>query len=145
MCPNIHDAERRAALHRLRRAQLAEGRRIRQAVAAAYILTPAHLLSPCRVAALAEARQVAMYLMRTRLTWPLPTRNGAFPATRIGQMLGGRDHSTVLHGVAVIAARLASGRPEDASLRQMVRAIGVTLDATRDVEGAPGAAPRWAA
>ncbi len=42
----------------------------------------------------------------------------------------------------MIAARLASDWPKDASLRQMVRAIGVTLDATRDVEGAPGDAPR---
>jgi len=71
-----------------------------------------------------------MWLMRTRLTWPLPTRNAAFPSERIGRLLGHRDHSTVLHGVAVIAARLASGRGEDASLRQMVRAIGAALDAT---------------
>jgi len=85
---------------------------------------------------------VAMYLMRTRLTWPLLTHNRAFPCARIGRLLGHRDHSTGLHGVAVIAARLASGWPKDASLRQMVRAIGVTLDATRDVEGAPGDAPR---
>ncbi len=115
MQPNTHDAERRAALHRLRRAQLAEARRIRQAVAVTYTLTPAHLLSPCRVAVLAEARQVAMWLMRTRLTWPLPTRNRAFPCARIGQLLGGRDHSTALHGVAVIAARLASGRGDHPS------------------------------
>ncbi len=66
-----------------------------------------------RRAQLAEARQVVMYLMRTRLTWPLPTRNGAFPATRIGRLRGGRDHSTVMHGVAVIAARLTSGREDD--------------------------------
>jgi len=130
MHPNTHDAERRAALRRLRRAQLTEACRIRQAVAAAYTLTPAHLLSPCRVAALAEARQGTMWLMRTRLTWPLPTRNAAFPSERIGRLLGHRDHSTVLHGAAVIAARLVSGRPEDASLRQMVRALGAALDAT---------------
>ncbi len=141
MHPNGYDperrAEQRAALRRLRRAQFAEARRIRQTVADTCLPTPAHLLSPCHVAALAEARQVAMYLMRTRLTWPLPTRNGAFPATRIGRLLGGQDHSTVMHGVAVIAARLASGRGEDASLRQMVRAIGATLDATYEGEGVP--------
>jgi len=45
-----------------------------------------------------------MRLMRTRLLWPLPTRNRAFPATRIGWLLGGRDHSIVMHGVAVITA-----------------------------------------
>jgi len=129
MYPNTHDGERRAALHRLRRAQLAEARRIRQAVAAAYTLTPAHLCAPCRAHPLAEARQVAMYLMRTRLLWPTPTRNAAFPSERIGRLLGHRDHSTVLHGVAVIAARLVTDRPEDACLRQIVNALGTALDA----------------
>jgi len=161
MHPNGYDperrAEQRAALRRLRRAQLAEARRIRQAVAATCLLTLAHLLSPCRVAARAEARQVAMYLMRTRLTWPRPTRNGAFPAARIGRLLGGRDHSTVIHDVAVIVGRLDSGRdhstvihdvavivgrldsgqPKDASLRQMVRVLAATLDATYEAEGLP--------
>jgi len=129
MYPNTHDGERRPALHRLRRAQLAEARRIRQAVAAAYTLTPAHLCAPCRAHPLAEARQVAMYLMRTRLLWPTPTRNAAFPSERIGRLLGHRDHSTVLHGVAVIAARLVTDRPEDACLRQIVNALGTALDA----------------
>ncbi len=138
MHPNGYDPERRAeqcaALRRLRRAQFAEARRVRQAVAAAYTLTPAHLCAPCRAHPLAEARQVAMYLMRTRLLWPTPIRNAAFPSKRIGRLLGHRDHSTVLHGVTVIAARLVTGRPEDACLRQMVRAIGATLDATYEGE-----------
>jgi len=72
---------------------------------------------------------VAMYLMHTQLTWPLPTRNGAFPATRIGRLLGGRDHSTVRHGVAMIAARLSSGRGEDAAIRHLVDALAATRDA----------------
>ncbi len=128
MYPNTHDGERRAALHRLQRAQLAEARRIRQAVADAYTLTPAHLCAPCRAHPLAEARQVAMYLMRTRLLWPTPTRNAAFPSEWIGRLLGHRDHSTVLHGVAVIAARLVTGHPEDACLRQIVNSLGTALD-----------------
>ena len=135
--PNHLDEGQRAALHRLRRAQLAEARRIRQAVADGYTLTPALLTSPCRVAERAEARQVAMWLMRTRLTWPLPTRDRAFPCVRIGRLLGHRDHSRVLHGVAVIAVRLASGRQEDAYLRHMVRDLAATLDATYEVEEAP--------
>jgi len=137
MDPNTPDGERHAALHRLRRAQLAEARRIRLAVADAYTLTPAHLCAPCRAHPLAEARQVAMYLMRTRRLWPTPTRNAAFPSEQIGRLLGHRDHSTVLHGVAVIAARLVTGRPEDACLRQMVRAIGAMLDATYEGEDVP--------
>ncbi len=97
-----------------------------------YTLTPAHLTSPCRVAEIAEARQVAMWLMRTRLTWPLPTRTVAFSCTRIGRLRGHRDHSTVLHGVAVIAARLVTGRQEDAYLRQMVCSASATRDTRRD-------------
>ncbi len=81
MRPNIHNAERRAALCRLRHAQLVEARRIRQAVADAYTLTLAHLRAP--------------------------TRNTAFPIERIGRLQGHRDHSAALHGAAVIAARLA--------------------------------------
>jgi len=130
-------ASQRAAIRRLQRAQLAEARRIRQTVADAYTLTPALLRCPRRPALLAEARQVAMYLMRLRLRWPLPARTTAFPCTRIGRLLGGRDHSTVMHGVAVIAVRLVSGREEDASLRQIVRALGATLDAAYEAEGSP--------
>jgi chromosomal replication initiation ATPase DnaA len=128
--PTTRRAGQRAALRRLQRAQLAEARRIRQTVADAYQLTPALLRSPRRPAALAEARQVAMYLMRTRLRWPLPAHTTAFPCARIGRLLGGRDHATVMHGVAVIAVRLASGREEDTYLRHMVSALGATLDAT---------------
>jgi len=130
--PTTRRAGQRAALRRLQRAQTAEARRIRQAIADAYRLTPALLRCPRRPATRAEARQVAMYLMRTRLRWPLPARTTAFPCTRIGRLLGGRDHATVLHGVAVIAVRLASDRQEDAALRQMVRALGAMLDATHE-------------
>jgi len=142
MYPNTHDGERRAALHRLRRAQLAEARRIRQAVADAYTLTPAHLCAPCRAHPLAEARQVAMYLMRTRLLWPTPTRNAALPSERIGRLLGHRDHSTVLHGVAVIAACLVTGCPEDACLPQIVSALDAALDV---IDESRTQARQWAA
>jgi len=135
--PDGLDEGQRAALQRLQRAQFAEARRIRQAVANCHTLTPAQLTSPCRVAERAEARQVAMWLMRTRLTWPLPTRDRAFSCVRIGRLLGSRDHATVLHAVAVITARLASDRQEDAYLRQMVRALAATLDATYETEELP--------
>ncbi len=123
-------AARLAALRRLQRGQVAEARRIRAIVADRYGLTPAQLRSPCRQRTIAEARQVAMYLMRTDVHWPLGTgaraRNEPFPAQRIGHLLGGRDHTTVLYGVGAIAVRLAG----DHTLRYMVRAIRATLDAT---------------
>jgi chromosomal replication initiation ATPase DnaA len=71
-----------------------------------------------------------MWLMRTRLTWPLSTQTVAFSCTRIGQLRGGRDHATALHGSAVIAARLANEQQGDAYLRQMVCSASATLDAT---------------
>ena len=37
----------------------------------------------------------------------------------------------------MIAARLTSGLSEDVSLRHMVRALGVALDATYEAEGLP--------
>ena len=137
MQPENLDEGQRAALRRRRRAQRAEARRIRQAVADAYLLTPAQLRCPRRPALLAEARQVAMYLMPRRLRWPLPTRTTAFPCARIGRLLGGRDHSTVMHGVAVIAIRLASSREEDVYLRQIVSTLTAALDATYEGKESP--------
>ncbi len=115
------------AVRRLQRAQLAEARRIRQAVAAGYGVPVAQLQAAGREREVSEARQVAMHAMRVRLLWPLPARNAPFPFEQIGALLGERDHSTVMHGVAAIAARLDGA---DGCLRYMVRAIHATLDAT---------------
>jgi len=40
-----------------------------------------------------------------------------------------------MHGVALITVRLASGRQEDTYLRQIVSALGATLDATYEATG----------
>lgn len=47
-----------------------------------------------RKASLVKARQTLMYLLRKELDLPL---------TQIGQLLGGRDHSTVIHGLDKVA------------------------------------------
>jgi len=118
------------AVRRLQCAQLAEARRIRQVVAAGYGVPVAQLQAAGREREVSEARQVAMHAMRVRLRWPLAMRNAPFPFEQIGALLGERDHSTIMHGVAAIAARL-DGATEDAGcLRYMVRAIHATLDAT---------------
>jgi len=127
MQPDGLDAGQRAALRRLQRAQLAEARRIRQAVADAYGVPVAQLQAAGREREVSEARQVAMHAMRVRLLWPLTARNAPFPFEQIGALLGERDHSTVMHGVAAVAARLDGA---DGCLRYMVRAIHATLDAT---------------
>ena len=55
-------------------------------------------------------RQIAMYLMREETTASL---------VEIGRQLGGRDHTTVMHGIDKIERELET----DASLRQQVMAI----------------------
>jgi chromosomal replication initiation ATPase DnaA len=49
----------------------------------------------------AQARQVAMYLLR---------EDAGLPATQVGHALG-RSHSTVLHGSSRVARALAAGDP----------------------------------
>ncbi len=138
--PDGLDEGQRAALRRLQHAQLAEARRIRQAVADGYGVPVAQLRAPGRTREVSEDRQVAMHAMRARLLWPLATRNAPFPFERIGALLGERDHSTIMHGVAAIAARLSGDAVTDRCLRYTARAINAALDATYE-----GAVARHAA
>jgi chromosomal replication initiator protein len=70
-----------------------------QAVCDYYGLSRSVLLGKSREMTVAQARQVAMYLLR---------EDAGLTATQVGQELG-RDHSTVLHGHARIATALNSG------------------------------------
>lgn len=63
--------------------------RVIQVVAEYHQVTPEDLQGPRRSRDLAFARQIAMYLLRQETTLSLAD---------IGKELGGRDHSTVLHG-----------------------------------------------
>jgi chromosomal replication initiator protein len=81
-----------------------------RAVGAHYRLDVAEIVGRSRVARVSEPRQVAMYLMRE-------DADASFPA--IGAFLGGRDHTTVLHGCDKIA-RLVD---RDAKLRRDVMQI----------------------
>jgi chromosomal replication initiator protein len=55
-----------------------------------YQIKPTQLKGPKRDAALVKARQVCMYLLKQELELPL---------VEIGNLLGGRDHTTIMHGV----------------------------------------------
>jgi chromosomal replication initiator protein len=68
------------------------------------------LKSRKRSHAVAQARQVAMYLMREELHCSYP---------QIGTILGGRDHSTILYG----RDKIAVGIEEDDQLRRDMLAI----------------------
>ena len=81
--------------------------RILEQVAAQYKVSPADLLGRRRTKTIALARQVAMYLLYSELE---------FSPTKVGILLGGRDHSTVIKGVGKINGELN----EDNQLRQDV-------------------------
>jgi chromosomal replication initiator protein len=87
--------------------------RVLKATAAHYRLTVDDLASRKRTKIVALARHVAMYLAREETSASL---------TQIGVALGGRDHSTILHGCAKIIQVMVS-TPEVAQDVRAVRAL----------------------
>ena len=85
-----------------------------QQTARRYRIDRAQILGRSRTAAVAEARQVAMYLLTDEL--------GSTP-TDAGRILAGRNHSTVIHGAGKIRAALAGGE------ERIVRAVGAVREA----------------
>ena len=65
-----------------------------EVVADHYNLTIDQMISKNRSKDIAKPRQIAMYLCKTMTDSPLDA---------IGSLLGGRDHSTIIHGVSTIA------------------------------------------
>jgi chromosomal replication initiator protein len=72
--------------------------RILKAVCTRFEVTVADLCSPRRPQALSFARQCGMYLLRERTELSL---------SEIGALLGGRDHTTILHGIRKIEETVA--------------------------------------
>jgi len=73
-------------------------KQIMEMVAEYYNLKITQLKSPTRLKNVALPRQVLMYLLRTELGIPL---------MEVGSFLGGRDHSTIIHGVDKITNLLS--------------------------------------
>ena len=86
------------------------GEQVIDAVSRHYAVDVPILESRKRSKAIALARQVAMYLLRDELHYSFP---------RIGEMLGGRDHSTVMYGCDKIALMIE----EDNQMRRDVLSI----------------------
>ena len=84
--------------------------RIISAVAQQYQIPEEDLLGPRRTRQIALPRQVAMYLIREETETSLP---------KIGQALGGRDHTTVMYG----HDRISDLIERDDGLRRQVHAI----------------------
>jgi len=91
--------------------------RILAATAEAFSVSITDLEGPSRRQPLARARQVAMYLCRELTDLSLP---------KIGQLFGGRDHTTVLHGVNTVGKAIKT----DLSLFDRVTALLQSLRKT---------------
>jgi chromosomal replication initiator protein len=72
------------------------------------------LVSPSRSRPLTTARHVAMYLLRECT---------AMSYVRIGELFGGRDHSTVLHGVTKIDKNMRDREPVYRHVQDLSRII----------------------
>ncbi len=79
-----------------------------------YKIKTSDLFGSCRKAKLVLPRQVTMYLLREDLGLPL---------MEIGDILGGRDHTTIMHGVDKIKQRFNS----DSDLRHEIMLIKEAL------------------
>jgi len=87
---------------------------IQKTVADFYKIKVADMYSKKRPASIARPRQIAMYLAKELTQKSLP---------EIGELFGGRDHTTVLHAVRKIAAE----RAQLAELNQQLHVLEQTL------------------
>ena len=87
---------------------------IQKTVADFYKIKVADMYSKKRPASIARPRQIAMYLAKDMTQKSLP---------EIGELFGGRDHTTVLHAVRKIAAE----RQKNADLNQHLHVLEQTL------------------
>ena len=84
--------------------------KIIELVAREWKITEDDLLGRDRSQKIAEPRQVAMYLMRKETDASLP---------QIGEVLGGRDHTTVMYAIEKIANQIET----KADLRKRVISV----------------------
>jgi len=77
-------------------------------------LTMDELCGPGKTKAVAQARQIAMYLCRELTDLSLP---------RIGQMFGGRDHTTVMHAGKKIRNEIAQRRKTFEQVQELTARI----------------------
>ncbi|MEG1771154.1 MAG: helix-turn-helix domain-containing protein, partial [Comamonas sp.] len=87
---------------------------IQKTVADYYKIKVADMYSKKRPASIARPRQIAMYLAKELTQKSLP---------EIGELFGGRDHTTVLHAVRKIAAE----RQQLTELNQQLHVLEQTL------------------
>ena len=94
-------------------AQLSE-QKIINVVADYYNLVPSQLVGKVRTGQLALARHVAMYLIRLNIDVPL---------SKIGNMFGGRDHTTVMNGILKVENMLKTDESLKAAIEELQKRI----------------------
>jgi chromosomal replication initiator protein len=87
---------------------------IQKTVADFYKIKVADMYSKKRPASIAKPRQIAMYLAKELTQKSLP---------EIGELFGGRDHTTVLHAVR----KIGGDRTKDSELNQQLHVLEQTL------------------
>jgi len=90
-------------------------RRVIYETAVAFGVSTTDIHSGRRHRHVTHARQVAMYLARTLTLWSMPS---------IGRFIGGRDHTTVLHGTRKITRLLATDEELRATIGELTRKLG---------------------
>ena len=99
---------------------------IQKTVADYYKIKVADMYSKKRPASIARPRQIAMYLAKELTQKSLP---------EIGELFGGRDHTTVLHAVRKIGGeRQQHDRAEPAAARAGTDAEGLRADLARPLD-----------
>ncbi|WP_221584570.1 chromosomal replication initiator protein DnaA [Microbacterium sp. G2-8] len=86
-----------------------------QATAKYFKLTVDDLYGPGRAQAVAQARQIAMYLCRERTNLSLP---------KIGQLFGGRDHTTVMYATKKITELMKEKRQLYNQVQEITAQLG---------------------
>lgn len=85
-------------------------------VAKHYGVSMMDLLSARRTKDVVRVRHIAMYLAKNLTLRSLP---------EIGRQMGGRDHTTILHGVRKVTNRLEKQPELAAEIEQIKRRLGV--------------------
>lgn len=85
-------------------------------VAEYYNLTPSQLTGRIRTGQIAMARHIAMYLIRTTLL--------NVPLKKIGEMFGGKDHTTVMNGVSKVEKELKTDEKLQQAIAELKKRIG---------------------
>ena len=98
-----------------------------EVISARYNVSRGDLLSARRTRPVVLPRQIVMWLAKERTPRSLP---------EIGRQLGGRDHTTILHGIRQVEARRAA----DPNFRRETDEIIGTIDGT--MRGVPNVAER---